>query len=426
MVPRMASALFLLVLTVPLQAQSPPLPAFEAPPVEQLVERALSRAPSLAARRARLESVQFSVKAADALPDPMVEFEYRAGGFPRYTIGSDPGSMLGASVRQDLLSKGRRAARRGTATASVNQSRAGLDALAATIRTSVRERYARLYVLDREDETLGNARQLLRLLEATTSARYAAGEADQASLLRVQLENTRLGERAADLANERLVVTTDLNRLLDDEPGTAIGRVRELPAPTPRAALASDVIMELVAERAPEITLRRSDTEVAAKRVAEQRQELKRAWSVGTGLYWLGGLDRMATFNVGIELPFWKDRKQRPLIAAAERDLAAAQAEMADTAATVRAEATRLRAAWQTATEQIDRYRTAILPQSTAALDATRSSFLAGRGDFVSVLDEFRRWVEVRVGLARREADRYVAAIQLDALVEPAKAPPSK
>jgi outer membrane protein TolC len=133
----------------------------------------------------------------------------------------------------------------------------------------------------------------------------------------------------------------------------------------------------------------------------------------------MGGYDRLASFTVGLELPFWKARKQAPLIAAAEREREAARADVADATAEVRAEATRLVTAWQTAHDQIERYRAAILPQSAAALDATRSGYLAGRGDFVSVLDEFRRWIEVRVGLARREADRYSAKVSLDALMGP-------
>lgn len=421
---RLVLALMLLAPAAPVIAQPPqPAAVSDAPHVEQLVERALSRAPSLAARRARIEAVALTVKAADALPDPMVEFEYRAGGFPLYTIGSDPGSMLGASVRQNLLSKGRRAARREVATAGVAQNRAELDLLATKIATAIRQRYARLYVIDREEETLGDAAQLLRLLEATASARYAAGDADQASVLRVQLERTTLGERLADVATERLIVLADLNRLMDNPPSTSIGRVRALPMAAEPAGLLQGALPDAATDGASEIALRRADIDVAGKRVAEARQELRRAWSVGAGLYWQGGLDRMATITVGVELPFWKKRKQLPMIAAAERELEAARADIADTTAAVRAEATGLIATWRTATEQIERYRTAIVPQNAAALDATRSSYLAGRGDFISVLEEFRRWIDVRVGVASREADRYAAEVALDALVDPASAP---
>jgi cobalt-zinc-cadmium efflux system outer membrane protein len=397
----------------PAAAQGPP-PA-DAPPVEQLVGRALSRAPSLAARRTRVESAELGSKAADALPDPMVEFEYRAGGFPRYTIGSDPGSMLGALVRQDLLSKGRRTARRETATATIAQNRASLDAAASSVATRVRLGYARVFVLDRERETLVDALQLLALLEATVSARYAAGASDQASVLRVQLERSRVGERMADLAAERQAAVADLNRLTDDDPLQPLGLVRALPERSPDAPSAAEVLPR-VAELAPDLAMRRADLLVAERRVAEMRQEQHLAWSVGAGLYWQGGLNRMATFSVGLELPFWKARKQAPLLAAAEREREAARADIADASSEVRAEAARLVTAWQTAQDQIDRYKEAILPQSAAALDATRSGYLAGRGDFAAVLDEFRRWIDVRVSLGRREADRYSARVALDAL----------
>ena len=418
-----------LLLLAPAAAAQPPQSAEmpSAPTVEQLVDRALSRAPSVAARRARLDAVDIAAQAVDALPEPMVEFEYRAANFPRYTIGSDPGSMVGASVRQSLLSKGRREARRAVAEAGIAQGRAELDTLTTTLATAVRVLYARLFVADREQETLADAGQLLSLLEATALARYASGASDQASVLRVQLERTRLGERLADVANERFAATAALNRLTDDPPEALIGRVRELPVTTPPSAQSSaqlsaqpgEPLLLAGVQQAPEIALRHAEIEVASRQVDEARQQLRPNWSVGGGLYWQGGLDRMATFSVGIELPFWKARKQRPLIDAAERELRAADFELANTSAEVRSEAARLIAEWQTADAQIERYRSAILPQNSAALDATRSSYLAGRGDFVSVLDEFRRWIEVRVGLARREADRYATRARLDGLLAP-------
>jgi outer membrane protein TolC len=425
---RAVFGLMLFLLAAPAAAQPPQLVEMpSAPPVERLVDRALSRAPSVEAKRARLDAVEVAATAADALPDPMVEFEYRAGNFPRYTIGSDPNSMLGASVRQGLLNKGRREARRAVAKAGIAQGRAELDTLTTTLATAVRVLYARLFVADREQETLADAGQLLGLLEATALARYASGASDQASVLRVQLERTRLGERLADVANERFAATAALNRLTDDPPETLIGRVRELQVTTPPSAQSSaqlsaqpgESLLLAAVQQAPEIALRHAEIEVASRQVAEAREELRPSWSVGSGLYWQGGLDRMATFNVGIELPFWKARKQLPLIAAAERELRAALVELANTSAEVRAEAARLAVEWQTADAQIERYRSAILPQNTAALDATRSGYLAGRGDFVSVLDEFRRWIDVRVGLARREADRYAARARIDGLLAP-------
>ena len=392
-----------------------------APVVDALVERALSRAPSLAARQARVQAAQSALLAAGALPDPMFEAEYQAFNFPRYTIGSDPGSMAGVSFRQGLLSGGRRKASRAVATAEATMRTAEQRALTADIATEVRVQYARLFAIDREQEVLADAAQILRLLESTVAARYAAGEGDQASLLRVQLEQTRLGQRQADLRTERAVVQTAIDKLTNDPPETAIGTVAALPP----AALPTvvETLIDDAGKRAPVVSLREAELGVAERQVDAARAELKPAWSVGGGVFWQGGFDRMVNLNVGIELPLFKKRKQLPLVAAAESERRAASLELSATALEVRAEAATLLAQYQNAVAQIERYRDGLLPQNSTALDASRASYLGGRGDFVSVLDEFRRWIDLRTELAGREAERYAAQARLAALLVPPPAP---
>jgi cobalt-zinc-cadmium efflux system outer membrane protein len=385
-----------------------------APAVEALVQRALERAPSLAARRERIEAAQLAIRAADALPDPMVEVMYQSFNFPRYTIGSDMNSMAGASIRQDLLSGGRRTTRKAVAQAEANQRESEQRLMAADLATEVRVQYARLYAIDREREALNDAAQLARMLEKTASARYAAGESDQATVLRMQLEQTRIGQRIADLNAERVTVQAAINRLTNDAPDNAIGRVSELPAPRLPAAVTA--LADQATRQAPAVAVRQSEVNLANRQVDAARAELKPAWSVGGGLYWQGGTDRMVNFTVGVELPLWKKRKQLPMLASAESERRAAQLDMDSTTVEIRAQVASLLAEYQNAMDQIQRYQGGLLPQNSAALDATRASYLGGRGDFISVLDEFRRWVDLRTELAGREADRYSAQARLVAL----------
>ncbi|HYN20330.1 MAG TPA: TolC family protein [Thermoanaerobaculia bacterium] len=86
-----------------------------------------------------------------------------------------------------------------------------------------------------------------------------------------------------------------------------------------------------------------------------------------------------------------------------------ARQELLDAELTATSEAARLTAEWERADRQMIRFREAIVPQSSAAMDAARSSYLAGRGDFSTVVEDFGLWLEARVQLARREADRYAA-----------------
>lgn len=391
-----------------------------APTVEELVARALANAPTLSARRARLAAAEAAVPAADVLPDPMVEFEIRDGGFPRLTVGSDPMSMVGAGVRQALLTKGRKATRRAAAGAEVDVRHAEADATAGDLTMAVRTAYSRLYTVDRERAILGDAEQMARLLTETAMARYASGGSDQASVLRAQLERTRLDERGADLDGERVAIVVTLNRLTNQPAETPIAEVLELPeAPALSGSLSG--MPEVAASLAPDVSVRKADVAAAARRMEMAREELRPNLTVGGSLFWQGGVDRVVSVTLGVEWPWRKDRKQRPLLAASERELDAARFELEDAAAANRAEAARLVSDIRRAEDQIGRYQSGLLPQSSAAFDAARSSYLAGRGDFASVLDEFRRWTEIRVELVRRQASRFAARGQLDVLVNPAE-----
>lgn len=118
----------------------------------------------------------------------------------------------------------------------------------------------------------------------------------------------------------------------------------------------------------------------------------------------------------GVELPIWRRQKQLPMLRAAEQELEAARREQADVEAMVRAEASSQLAAWQNADEQANLYRQGILPQTSAALAAARAAYLTGRGDFSTVIEDFNLWLEARVALARREADRFIASVAFDRL----------
>jgi hypothetical protein len=59
------------------------------------------------------------------------------------------------------------------------------------------------------------------------------------------------------------------------------------------------------------------------------------------------------------------------------------------------------------------------VPQTSAAVDAARFSYLAGRGDFSTVVEDFELWLEARTQLARRESDRFAVWAELESLVAP-------
>lgn len=384
----------------------------EPPPsLEVLVAEALARSPALAAARAEVAARRELEGPAGTLPDPMLETTLQNAGLGP-TVGEEEMSMVGLEARLGLPYPGRRSAGRAMAAAETALAAAALVMLERQVAAEVATLYARVYALDREREALAAAGELVELLEEVAHSRYATGASDQEGVLKVQLEGLAIGERADDVEHQRRSAVAELNRWLDRPAQALLGPVHALPAALPPGA---DTARRAAAGSA-EVALAAAQLRLAERQVELARLELKPGFVVGAGLAARGGLDPVVLARFGVELPVWRRQKQRPMLRAAELELEAARRGLADAEAEARAEAVRQLSAWTNADRQAARYREGILLEASAALDAARTSYLAGRGDFSTVIEDFNRWLEARVALAGREADRFAAGAELDRL----------
>jgi outer membrane protein, heavy metal efflux system len=388
-------------------------PASSAPTVEALVARALERSPDLHALTEKLAAAREMVAPAGALPDPVVELMLQDVSFPRWTVGSMDMSMVGPVVSQSLPWPGKRQAGRLSTQAQADSREAELDRARRALAGTVRALYGRIYALDREREILTDARELLTLMRGVATGRYAAATGEQEPVLKAQVALSRLEERFDDLTAERGTLVATLNGWLD-QPGEApLDEVNELPErvapPMPWG--------ELAATAAPEVAVRTAAVAEAQRRVAVARLAFKPDIETGAGVGVRGGLDPVVTLRVGVALPLWRGAKQAPALRAADHELALARAELRAAQAQARAEGARLAVEETRAQAQLRRYREALLPQSAAAIDAARVAYLDGRIEFSFVVADIRDWLDVRVGLARRETECFLILAEAAALL---------
>ena len=395
------------------------LPAREdgriAPPPDELVALALQHAPSLAALAARVQEAREMVRPAGALPNPMVELMVQDIGFPRWTVGEEDMSMVGPQISQGIPFPGKRGARRQAAQAEVTVKASQFELLRREVARDLRRLCARLYALDQERQALSSGRELLELLAATVRERYSAGAAEQEAAIKAQLAVSRLDERLDDLAAERKALVAAVNRYLDQPGDAPLGRVTTLP----EAVVPPMPWETVVAENSPEVAVRRAEMQAAERRLRVARLEFRPDFLAGAGVGFRGGKDPAVTLRLGMDLPLWSAQRQIPMFRAAEQDLEASRQTLRDAEARARAEAARLEAEWRRGGSQVTRYAQAIVPQSSLALDAARSSYMAGRGDFSAVIEDFNLWLEARAGLARREAERFTTWAELQTVIGP-------
>ena len=389
--------------------------ADEAPPVDELVATALERAPGLVALRARAAASHEEIGPAGGMPDPMLEVMYQDVDFPTYTVGEEEMSMIAVELRQPLPFFGKRGARRQAARALATLRGREHAELQRQIELDVRRLVAEIYAVDGAQTSLAAASELLEMLEATVAARYSAGQTEFSDQVRTQLELSRVRERLDDLAAKRAALVAALNRYLDAPVDAPLGQVSSLPEqPLPAG-------WDTLALRvAPVLATRAAAVDAAAGRVHAARKEQPPDFYIGAGYSYRGDFDHVGTLRVGTELPFWRGGRTKPLVRAAEQELEMTRAEEREARALLRAEVTRLGTRFTVAESQLQRYREAIVPQTSTLLDAARASYVAGRGDFSTLVMGFQSWLESRLELASREAERYTAWAEIQALATPA------
>ena len=408
--PASAWGLVAALLVAPVGAQEARVPERPpdrraAPPVEELVQIAVGHAAEIEVTRARLAAAHELVAPAGALPDTQSSVAYQEASLPRFGIGTEPMSAVTFEVRQGLLYPGKREARRAAARADVGIRERELEQVQAQVASQVRLLYARLYALDRERDALEAAAEMLDLLVATATARYSVGEAEQEPVLKTQLAITTLGERQDDLAATRTTLTAALNRLLDRSPDSPLGQFEVLPA----VSVPADRWEDLALDGSPAVAVRRAEVVAAERRLDLAKTDTKPNLSLGGAVGVRGTLPPVVTVSLGVEWPWFKKDRQEPLIRAAEQDVNLARHALHQDWIEVQAELARLSAEWKRAEQQVRRYQEAVLPQTSAVMEAARVAYLNGRGDFSAVIEDFNLWLEARVRLAGREADRFAA-----------------
>lgn len=386
-----------------------------SPPVETLVSEALERSPAIGAARARLAAAKELVEPASALPDPELEFSLEEN----VSSLSSPGFVKGEIVlKQSFPFPGKRSVKEKTAVAESEMELAGFVDIERQVTRDIRTIYARLYALDSEAAALGIAGELVKMLEATAGVRYSTGEGEQESQIKAQLESSRILERMADITAERKETAAGLNRLIGRMGNFPVGKIISLPAVSVKQE-GLQGMEELALVNSPAIFLKKAAVKAAEYRLETADLDFWPDFFAGAGIGFDNEYDPMALISFGLTLPVWQNSKQKPLKRAAGHKLVEAKKNLIEAETAVSSEIAVLIARWNRDQEQIIRYRDAIIPQTSAALNSARASYLAGRADFSVVIEDYNLWLDARTQLTRRESDRFITWAGFDALTAP-------
>ena len=365
---------------------------------EEFVALALARNPSIRAAEARVQRLAERVPQARSLDDPTLMVA--PVGEMAETAAGQVGLMTSVSQRLPLPSKLN--ARERIAELEAMQAEAELQQVRLQVAADTRRAYWTYFFVSRAIETTGRSRALLVQFRDVADAQFRAGQRNQQDVLRAAAELGSLDTELSVLAQRRETAAAMLRRLIN-APAT-----QALPDPEPtndaEVAVQRDVLLAQAARTNPAI-LRVSER----MEQFEERQRLANldrwpdltlslAYNVvddeglspvanGRDQWWLG---------FGINVPLWTGR-----LNAAEREALYGRLETASELAaerdrvSFRVEDALLRLESQR--EVLRLLREEVLPDARGAVDAAAASYRSGAGDFLTLVDNWRRLLSYEV-----------------------------
>lgn len=395
--------------------------AGQAPPPRLTID-ALYRAvdslnPRIAAARASADAARARVPGARRLPDPRLQLATMNRQLPGFEL------MPTLGMNQVQLSQAFPIPGTGKLGLSGDVAQARADAEGAWVDESAWSQRARaamaFYDLYQAEQTLAVMGETLQLLEAISGAvngMYAVGDANQADVLRAQLEIGRLTGQIAEMNAMRRTMATRLNTVLNRPPEMPTGSP-VLPSFPGEIPPTDSLIDEALGARG---MLRAAQDQVHAATAAEQlaRREIWPDLELGVSYGWQpasgGGTDQMMSIMLGASLPIWAGSRQMKLRdettamrQMAQDDLAAVQSDTRGRVAELVAELVRAR-------ELHGIYTLTLLPQAEATVHSARAAYRVGRVDFMTYLDAIMVVYDYRTQVIRLEAAEGQALAELE------------
>ena len=386
--------------------------------LDEIVKEALEKNPLVRATHQEWQAALERVPQAKSLPDPMVSYS-RFGSSIETRLGPQRNKI---SLSQSVpffgkLSLKGRIAERGASVLEEQYNRAR-----AEIILEVKVSYYTLYWLDNVIQISQEEKEVLKRLARIAQKKYETGQANQQDVLKAQLEISKVDDKILSLNQTRKAAASGLNALLNRPPDSPVGMAKE-PEIYPFGENV-ETLYQLAEEERPEMR--------KARRIIEMNEESLRLAKknyypdfkimfdyvdIGGGTTgqiedgrdaWMG--------SIGINIPIWRG-KLHAAEAEAALQIKASQERYTEIKNETLSRVSSLHFEAKTAEDQINLYKYSLLPQAEQAFKASEVSYLAGKVDFLNLLDSERMVLMVKTGYHKAISDYGKSLARLERAV---------
>ena len=397
-----------------------PMPQHEptVTPLTEVLQEAEQNNPQIQAARQGWKAAQQVPTQVSTLPDPQFQLQQVNVGSPRPFAGytNSDFAYVGLGVSQDLPYPGKLRLKGEIAKRDADVLQQQLESVRRSVLASVKAAYFQLAYLSKTLRILESDGELLDQTGKAADARYRSGMGVQQDLLRAQLEQTKLLREITMHHLEVAKAQAQLKELLN----------RTQSSPDIEPADLSETALPYTYDELLAATKAQNPEIAGAEKVIEKQKlqvdlahkdfypdfNLQYTWQrtdpAQFRAYYM--------FSVGVRLPIYRGRKQRPELAQAEAELSRSHSEWEVQSQQAASE---LKVQYETAqktSELLKIYKQGLLPQARAGFQAGIAAYQNNRQDFQSLLSSFLDVLHLDEEYWQNTAERETALARLEQL----------
>lgn len=381
--------------------------------LDEAVAEVLATNQDIQAAQYRTTAAKARIPQAKSLEDPMVGVEFY--DVPIDTLDVTQGMEINYMIEQEIPFPGKRRIRGKAARHEADAVRENSRGRIADVLLDLKRTYYDLYRLDRTLEALKENERLMRQFLGTAETWYATGKAGADTPLKAQVELSEIQNEQILLQQERITHEAHLKALLNRPSHGEIRLPKNLQ--WPRVSKNLDEIEALALEKRPEIREITSMRKSQKAELTAARQGLIPDFSLGLEYNQRPNQIDAWTGTAKINLPLFFWGKNRGEIREAKANLKASEAEENSIRVHTQHEIEQAFSGVRAGEKLVQSYRSGILPQSKATLEAARLAYGAGKVDFMTLIDSARTYKDLQISFYENQAMLGMTFAELERLV---------
>lgn len=389
--------------------------------IDELLELIVQRNPELAATVLNARALGADADAVQRLPDPMAGFTVLP--LPIHTARGEQRFQLRAE--QMIPWPGKVALDRSLAELQADASVSSSEEKSLDLRITALDRIVDLARIDALENTILDYARRLEDLERVAGIRYEVGQGPQSAIVKSQVERSDLELRLARLRSARSTAMADLGAAagapirLTFDPAAVQARAIPAAVAMPVDSLLSIAVLERPAFERVRILQRRSSAAV-------DRAELSLRPDFGVGMTWFGitdsdippASDGRDALGVGfsIRIPLHRDEK-RASVESARLSVMRTDETMQGLVVSTRAAIERQVAEIRSASEQLELFRTSLIPGAELSAATSLQAYESGGATYLDLLDAERTLFRLNLTRIETEVRLQHLALRLERLL---------